>query len=178
MLLSLFYKTACAWRHGLFMEETIVNNKEYLTTYFYRISLLYNLMCLIAIFFYYLQVIYPQLTTLKIIFKYKPHFLWQIVILKIIHNYFPIKSQNILSFLAGTCCTMHLNVVVVVVLKYVNTLLQIPLHDTCSQSKTIVKGFSSIKGPRIHWLIEGGGVCQRLVAPAIWPGNGVPQGLA
>ena len=41
--------------------------------------------------------------------------------------------------------------VVVVVMKDVTTLLQTPLHETYSQSKTIMRGFSSVKDPRIHW---------------------------
>ena len=40
--------------------------------------------------------------------------------------------------------------VVVVVMKDVTTLLQTPLHETCSQSKTLVKGFPCVKGPGFH----------------------------
>ena len=43
--------------------------------------------------------------------------------------------------------------VVVVVMKDVTTLgtlLQTPIHETYSQSKTIMRGFSSVKDPRIH----------------------------
>ena len=42
------------------------------------------------------------------------------------------------------------SVVVVVVMKDVTTLLQTPLHETCSQSKTLVKGFPCVKGPGFH----------------------------
>ena len=66
-------------------------------------------------------------------------------------------------------------VVVVVVMKDVTTLLQTPLHETCSQSKTGERFPTRI---RSRFPLQGGDACQGLVTPAICPGNSVPQELA